>query len=483
MTLAEKTHRARQLAQAFHHIVNLHRVEFSPARPPVLPPPRQPDRAAIHGHYEAHALTGVSVFNFRGRREARRRAQAWTDTEVQRQCAEASGQHARLQADYDDRWRHLCENSPVVVIETLEEAFEDNEVPSAAVGVEGSDATLVVLVPDADMAVPEQTPTTTAAGNLSLKKLSQREREDCYKLYVCGQALVTAREAFAVAPGLGTLSIVVLRQDGDDAYGHPNIVCLFAVKLERTALDGIQWATADAAQIINDSSTDLAANQRGRSRGLSPIDLSAEPGLAKVLKALDVDDLDGGAAGSRTMPSGNVSMPTNVAGAAATAASANGPIYQNGPQSTVPPIAGRNRSGVKAILLVGGISVVLCAAIGTVSAAIGINDDRTPTRTTPAVATPAPSRSAATPRASATATPTRSSTPTPAAPVDPPAPPAPPAPPPPAPPPRPEPEPTQQGVHPGAFCSPKWAFGLTSSGTLMQCKPSATDTRFRWRQV
>jgi hypothetical protein len=36
-------------------------------------------------------------------------------------------------------------------------------------------------------------------------------------------------------------------------------------------------------------------------------------------------------------------------------------------------------------------------------------------------------------------------------------------------------------VHPGAFCSEQWSYGHTSAGTLMRCKTSATDLRFRWR--
>ena len=39
------------------------------------------------------------------------------------------------------------------------------------------------------------------------------------------------------------------------------------------------------------------------------------------------------------------------------------------------------------------------------------------------------------------------------------------------------------GVHPGSFCSPRGAYGRTSSGTLMQCKPSDSDTRNRWRKA
>lgn len=66
--------------------------------------------------------------------------------------------------------------------------------------------------------------------------------------------------------------------------------------------------------------------------------------------------------------------------------------------------------------------------------------------------------------------------------------PAPPAPAPPAPvapapaPPAPASPPiSKTDVTPGAFCTPGGAYGLTSKGTLMQCKTSATDTRDRWR--
>ncbi|MFY1683590.1 hypothetical protein ACN265_18825 [Micromonospora sp. WMMD730] len=56
--------------------------------------------------------------------------------------------------------------------------------------------------------------------------------------------------------------------------------------------------------------------------------------------------------------------------------------------------------------------------------------------------------------------------------------------------PKPKPKPTpvkttapsvQKGVHPGAFCTPRGALGRTSTGKLMRCGPSATDSRNRWR--
>ncbi|MFG3603615.1 hypothetical protein [Micromonospora chersina] len=42
-------------------------------------------------------------------------------------------------------------------------------------------------------------------------------------------------------------------------------------------------------------------------------------------------------------------------------------------------------------------------------------------------------------------------------------------------------EPIRTGVHAGAFCSPAGALGRTSTGKLMRCKTSATDSRLRWR--
>ena len=494
LTMVEKEQRRREVAKAFLHILNLHRVEFPPARPPVAAPPSQPDRAAIYRHYEQHALAGLGAFKRRARNEAKQRASAQTESEAQRQWVEASEKQAQLQAYYDERWRQLYANVPDVVMETLEVAFEDNEAPSAAVGVDGDEVALVVLVPGADMAVPDQMPGTTAAGNPSLKKITQREREDFYKVFVCGQVLVTVREAFAVAPGLGSARVVVLRRDGSDVYGREKTSCILAVKLDRAALERVQWETADAAQIVNEVSSDLLIDQRGRSRGLSPIDLAGETELAKLIEAVDLTELvddDAEHAAPGLLPSG---------APAALPVGAVAPV-QVGPLRTYVQGSPRVPSGVaswfskpinKVLAILVGIPVVLCGAIGVVGAigAMAGNGDGNPvpgnTRSSSSfydgpVGPVAPYDGSSASVPTATGAPASSSSGD-----DPPTLPPPPPPPdndPPAPPPPPDPPATQKGVHPGAFCSPKWAFGLTSAGTLMQCKPSATDTRFRWRRA
>ena len=66
------------------------------------------------------------------------------------------------------------------MLDTLQEAFEDNEAPSAALSVDGNEVSLALLVPALDEVVPERWPTTTQAGNLSFQKLPKRERSDYY---------------------------------------------------------------------------------------------------------------------------------------------------------------------------------------------------------------------------------------------------------------------------------------------------------------
>ncbi|WP_262285440.1 DUF4236 domain-containing protein [Micromonospora sp. MA102] len=288
---AQRMEEAGLLAQAFLRILDLHRVEFPAASRPIAPEPAPPDRAAIYKHYEQHALVGIGIFERSKRARAKQRATEWTEAEVQRQWASLREQQAGWQRYLDDRWRQLYSNKPDVVLETLEEAFEDNEAPSAAVGVTDDEASLVVLVPAVGQAVPERMPTTTEAGNLSLRKLPQRDRAAYYKLFVCGQVLVTVREAFAVAPGIGSARVAVLRQDGLDSYGRNRVSCLMATKIERASLTGVRWQEADAADIVTDTSSELLLNRRPRTGELLPLKLETEPALAALINAVDLAEL------------------------------------------------------------------------------------------------------------------------------------------------------------------------------------------------
>lgn len=283
---------AEQLADAFQRILNLHRVNFPNAQRPVTPEPNPPDRATIYQYFEKQALAGISMFKRTERAAAKQQAAAWTDAEAARQWTTLKSQQSQWQQSLDQQWQALVSNEPDTVLRTLAEAFEDNEAASAAVGVVADEVSLVVVVPPASQAIPEQMPGRTAAGNLSLKKITQAAKSDYFKQFVCGQILVTLREAFAVAPGLNSARVIALRNDGRDPYGRPNMPCLVAVSITRRALQGVRWHEADAIDILNAATHDQLLLQKGRSKELSPLDLTNEPEIAALINAVDLDDLN-----------------------------------------------------------------------------------------------------------------------------------------------------------------------------------------------
>jgi hypothetical protein len=228
------------------------------------------------------------LFKRAERAAAKQRAAAAAASDLAALKRQAEMEAAQAQAALDQHWQQLLGNDPDTVIATLAEAFEDNEAPSAPIGVVGDELSLVVLVP-AEAAVPDKMPGTTQVGNLTLRKLPKGERASLYALLVAGHVLVTLREAFAVAPGINAARVIVLRTGGTDAYGKARLECIMAGRWTRAAFSGVRWQEADAATILQDTASELVANIR-RSQ-LLPIDLSTEPEIATVLAGIDTAEL------------------------------------------------------------------------------------------------------------------------------------------------------------------------------------------------
>ncbi|MBG6141589.1 hypothetical protein [Longispora fulva] len=287
---AAKAMLAQQLAASFAGLVNVHRSGFASAQRPIAPAPPEPNRAAMYKQFEQQFLAGIGWLKRTERKAAKQRAASATEQGVQVERARLAAEQARWQQQLDERWKLLCDNDPEVVMETLAEAFDDNEAPAAAVGVQGDEIALVILVP-ADDIVPEQMPSTTQAGNLTFKKVSKTTRASFYLEFVCGSLIVTLREAFAVAPAIRQARVVVLRNMGIDAYGRKKLDCVMAGRYSRQALDGVRWDTASAIGVATETSTDLLVKLRGQAREMQPIDLTSEPEIASLIRAVDVTEL------------------------------------------------------------------------------------------------------------------------------------------------------------------------------------------------
>jgi len=196
---------------------------------------------------------------------------------------------AEYQAELDRWWAALLRNEPDTVIGTLAEAFEDNEAAAAPLGVDGDEVSIVVLAPD-DSVVPERMPGRTASGNLSLKKLTKGERAALYTEAVMGHALVTVKEALAVAPAVQQVRLITLRSAGNDAYGRPRLDCLLAGRWTRQALRGVAWAEAQAVRVAEDTAAELLVKLRA-GKELLPLSLDRHPDIQRLLEVVDVDDL------------------------------------------------------------------------------------------------------------------------------------------------------------------------------------------------
>ncbi|GII33506.1 hypothetical protein [Planotetraspora mira] len=155
MQAAEKAQQAQALAGAFDAINNIHREGFAPATPPIAPQPSPVDESAIRKRHESKALEGIGIFKRSERTVAKEHARRTGEQEIARVRQELTAQRAEWQAALDARWNQLCANNPDVVLETLAEAFDDNEAPAAAVGIVGGEVALAVLVPNADT-VPDR---------------------------------------------------------------------------------------------------------------------------------------------------------------------------------------------------------------------------------------------------------------------------------------------------------------------------------------
>ena len=285
---AGKAQQADSLRNVFHTIENLHRQEFAQASPPIAPPPAPVDELEIRRRHEQQALRGLGVTQTSARAEARALAAETASRNIERMTRERQQERRHIQQQLTEQWHRLLDNDPDLVSEVLAEAFEDSEPPAAVTGVQGNEASIVVLVPSVD-AVPDRMPQITQAGNLSLAPITKGQRNAFYLKLVCGHVLAAVREALAVAPGLDALRVACVRLTPADGHGVRQTKCLLAGVFARVTLRDVRWHLASSDQILRGTATGLCMRLTA-SQELRPLDLSREPDLAALIEAIVYGD-------------------------------------------------------------------------------------------------------------------------------------------------------------------------------------------------
>ena len=119
--------------------------------------------------------------------------------------------------------------------------------------------------------------------------MTQSQSAGFYIIAVCGHVLATVREALAVAPSLSSVRVAAVRVGAPDVYGRAHAECLLAATFTRARLEGVDWAHADSPAVFDQCATDVNLNMVGRVKHLEPVDLAAEPELAALIAAIDVE--------------------------------------------------------------------------------------------------------------------------------------------------------------------------------------------------
>ena len=282
---AEKQRQAQLVDQALQRIGSIHRQTFGAPVKPTAPFPTLPPYQQLIEAYERQELKNVKWTDRAARKAAKARAREYADAYAMELQRKARDEQTAAATAIDEHWQKLHDNDPDVVIETLAAAFADNEAPVAPAGVHGDEVLLVVLVPD-ESQVPDREPGITAAGNLSLARMTRGRTAWWYRELVAGHVVVSVREAFAVAPGAASASVVAVRDGGRGLVGRRRCEPLMAVTLTREQLRRTPWEAVSAWQVVSGGSN-LIVNPAPKTEGLRPLDLGDQPEIAELVAAVD----------------------------------------------------------------------------------------------------------------------------------------------------------------------------------------------------
>ena len=225
-------------------------------------------------------LKGVSLFKRRERKAIKALAAEKALVEKQKLEDLETKYQQQAQKILDEEWQRLYSNDEHTVISAITKAFGDNEAKSAVLEVEGSKASIIVVAPDVSI-LPDRDWGVTAAGNLSVRKRTASSRDSVYFDMIFSQLLATLNEAFAVAPGIQTIDLVLVRNSADGRLGRVDLQCLGFGTFKRERLKGLSTSLAPYA--ILQSVSSKWEDSLDNNLKFKAVSLAAEPDLADLL--------------------------------------------------------------------------------------------------------------------------------------------------------------------------------------------------------
>ena len=280
---AERLDAIEEIASLERKLVSAHLETFSPAAPPEAPPPAPVDRRGLQKQAEKEALREVPRFRLAGRKAAKERAAAKAEEEFR--AAENARREAweQQQAELSTVWNKLQASDPETVIATVEQAFADNETPAAPIGCTGDQLAVVMVYPPPDF-LPDKKPAVTPSGRPTLHKRNKTERNQLYAESLASAILVTIKEAFAVAPAINAVAVLVTRKDQGRDF-KTWLSAIYCGAFARSDLDMLSWDEVHPLRELYRSS-DVRFERKGTTAEVVPLKVSEGTELAPVLEHL-----------------------------------------------------------------------------------------------------------------------------------------------------------------------------------------------------
>lgn len=200
------------------------------------------------------------------------------EQEVAQERTRRETEHDSLQASLDKQWQLLISNDRHEVFESIEAAFEDNEMPAAPIDVHGAAVTLLMKILSPNELIPEREVTQTPTGRPTHKRRTKSVINRLYAEIMASHVVATAKEALATAPGLDEARVLVIR--GDRLGGGPQLIPLYAGEFKRQDLDRTDWHGVNVLRFIEVHGT---INYKGQAQEVAPLRTKSDPELRATL--------------------------------------------------------------------------------------------------------------------------------------------------------------------------------------------------------
>jgi hypothetical protein len=263
----EKAHEVLALAQFLDDLARVHEQEF----PDFENPARWTEETSqLFKAFVEKELTRGIPFLSRSRRAAAKAAAASDAESRMREMTAAA--------------KELERNLPEAVLASLQVAFEDNKTRAVPIECVGDCAKVALVVRDVDGLLGNRRPDVTKSGNPSLATWPKRDRNDYYLRVILSDVVATAKEGFANAPGIQSMSIVVIRQTDTGVGSQRRMDAVMHLQIDRAAVTNVDWSTTAPMDALG--SAQIEINRRKSTGALESLARAHHPDVAKALDAL-----------------------------------------------------------------------------------------------------------------------------------------------------------------------------------------------------